>query len=255
LWISNKWDKAIHPLSWLIDKFNPVPDWDKSWGIVYYTDNRLDPEIMLKCQRQLKKCAGQHRIISVSLKPIDFGDNICLQLERGYVAMFKQILAGLEALDTDYVFFAEHDVVYHPSHFYFVPSEVNVFYYNTNVWKMRMADGHGLHYNCQQTSGLCAHRELLLEHYRKRIEMVEEKGFTRDMGFEPGTHNRASRVDDYKAESWQSDRPIIDLRHDNNLTESRWRKEEFRNKKFTEGWIEKDNIPGWGHLWHFWKRI
>jgi len=27
LWFNNKWDKAIHPLSWLIDKFSPVPDW------------------------------------------------------------------------------------------------------------------------------------------------------------------------------------------------------------------------------------
>ena len=28
LWLNNKWDKAIHPLSWLIDKFAPVPGWE-----------------------------------------------------------------------------------------------------------------------------------------------------------------------------------------------------------------------------------
>jgi hypothetical protein len=27
LWLENKWDKAIHPLSWLVEKFAPVPDW------------------------------------------------------------------------------------------------------------------------------------------------------------------------------------------------------------------------------------
>ncbi len=27
LWLNDKWDKAIHPLSWLIEKFAPVPDW------------------------------------------------------------------------------------------------------------------------------------------------------------------------------------------------------------------------------------
>jgi len=27
LWLNNKWDKAIHPLSWLIERFAPVPDW------------------------------------------------------------------------------------------------------------------------------------------------------------------------------------------------------------------------------------
>ena len=29
LWFNNKWDKAIHPLSWLIEKFAPVPDWEE----------------------------------------------------------------------------------------------------------------------------------------------------------------------------------------------------------------------------------
>jgi glycosyltransferase involved in cell wall biosynthesis len=28
LWLENRWDKAIHPLQWLIDKFSPVPDWE-----------------------------------------------------------------------------------------------------------------------------------------------------------------------------------------------------------------------------------
>jgi len=27
LWMNNKWEGAIYPLSWLIDKFKPVPDW------------------------------------------------------------------------------------------------------------------------------------------------------------------------------------------------------------------------------------
>ena len=51
--------------------------------------------------------------------------------------MFKQILAGLEALDTDIVFFCEHDVLYYPSHFDFRPLKKDVIYYNTNVWKVR----------------------------------------------------------------------------------------------------------------------
>jgi glycosyltransferase involved in cell wall biosynthesis len=256
LWFNNKWEKAIHPLEWLIDKFSPYPDWEKSWGVLYYTDNQLDEEIMTKCQKQLRKGIGQHRLVSVSLKKIDFGDNITLDMERGYLTMFKQILAGLEELQCDYVFFAEHDVLYHPSHFLFRPAKDDIFYYNTNVWKVRMSDGHGLYTDdCKQLSGICANRNLLIEHYRKRIALVEEKGFSRAMGFEPGTHNREERVDNYKAESWKSEWPNIDLRHKNNLTQSRWSKEEFRNKKFTEGWTEKDNIPGWGHLGHFWKKI
>lgn len=29
LWLNNKWSKAKYPLSWLIEKFAPVPDWHK----------------------------------------------------------------------------------------------------------------------------------------------------------------------------------------------------------------------------------
>jgi len=28
LWLNNKWEKQVHPLSWLVDKFAPVPDWE-----------------------------------------------------------------------------------------------------------------------------------------------------------------------------------------------------------------------------------
>jgi hypothetical protein len=144
------------------------------------------------------------------------------------------------------VFFCEHDVLYHPSHFDFTPNGDDVFYYNENTWKVDANDGRALFYYCRQTSGLCAKRDLLLEHYRKRVAMVEENGFTRKMGFEPGTHRRSARVDDYKSEAWMSEYPNIDIRHGKNLTPSRWKQEQFRNKKNCRGWKEADEVPGWG---------
>lgn len=256
LWIGNRWDKAIHPLSWLIDKFAPVPGWDVSKGIVYYTDNMLDPAIMKACQTQLLNSVNGHRILSVSRDPIEFGDNIATGMERGYLCMFKHILTGLEALDTDIVFFCEHDVMYHPSHFEFVPPERDIFYYNTNVWKINAETGHALFHYVQQTSGLCAYRELLIEHYRKRVANTEAalelygntrayRNWIRKQGFEPGTHGRAERVDDHKAESWQSAMPNLDIRHSANLTPSRWNKEQFRNQRYTRGWNEANHVDGW----------
>ena len=160
--------------------------------------------------------------------------------------MFKQILAGLKELDTDIVFFAEHDVLYHLSHFDFIPPEKDKFYYNTNVWKLRLEDGHAIRTDfCQQTSGLCAYRDLLLEHYEKRVKLVEENGFTRKMGFEPGTHGRGERVDDYKSGNWESKSPNIDIRHSQTLTPSRWNKDQFRSQRYTKGWQETEKVPGW----------
>lgn len=252
LFTQNKWSKAVRPFEWILDHFAPVPDWNgTSAGILYYTDNRLDRELMEKCHKQLREAADGLRIVSVSLQPLDFGDNITLPLERGYLAMFKQILTGLKELETDFVFFAEHDVMYDPSHFKFRPPSKDVYYYNTNVWKVRQSDGHALYTdNCRQTSGLCANRETLVRHYEERVKRTEAKlkelgdtrafrNWIRRQGFEPGTHGRPERVDDLKAESWQSAEPLYDIRHDGNLTPSRWEKEQYRNSRYTRGWTEK----------------
>lgn len=273
LFFNGNWERAIHPLSWLVEKFWPVYGWkdedlaalkeaerkrptrkDLTAGIIYYTDNRLDPAIMQACQRQLERACLP--VVSVSLAPLSFGKNIHLDLERGYLAMFKQILAGLEAIDTDIVFLVEHDVLYHPSHFQFIPPERDLFFYNENVWKVDATTGYALHYDVRQTSGLCAYRDLLIRHYRERVRRTEAKfaelgdcrqyrNWIRAQGFEPGTHGRAERVDDCKAGSWWSDQPNLDIRHGNNLTPSRWRKDEFRNHRSCPNWKEAEFVQPW----------
>jgi glycosyltransferase involved in cell wall biosynthesis len=278
LFLENKWEKQVKPLSWLVEKFWPIedlpnrPGWNqedldniktkpfktpnvKTKGIVYYTDNELDKEIMKACQEQIIK-STDNKIISISLKPLDFGENICLDMERGYLSMFKQILAGLEKLDTDIVFFCEHDVLYHPSHFNFIPQDKDKIYYNINVWKLRLEDGHAIHYDCQQTSGLCAYRETLIKHYKQRVLNTQTKfdelgntrtyrNWIRAQGFEPGTHGRPERVDDLQSESWWSEYPNIDIRHDGNLTPSRWSQDQFRSSRSCRNWMEADEVPGW----------
>lgn len=224
-------------------------------GAVWYTDNGLNEKIMLACQQQLLKGIEERNIVSVSLKPINFGRrNIVLPLERGWHTMFKQILAGLEALDTDIAFLIDHDVFYHPTHFDFIPPRNDVYYYNRNIWRVRVEDGFALYYDYY--SGCCANRELLVKHYKERIRRIEEtlaKGervhYSRT-GLEAGTHNRPERIDDIKAEVWRSEFPNIDIRHKGNNTGSRWTKEEFRSQRNCQGWKESrvELIPGWENL-------
>lgn len=253
LFLENKWPKAVRPFEWLLEHFAPVPDWTDgglSAGILYYTDNQLDDEIMRKCQQALRDAADGRRIVSVSLKKMDFGDNIAIPKQRGYLTMFEQILAGLNELETDIVFFAEHDVLYNKSHFEFRPIRSDVYYYNTNVWKVRWSDGHALYTDdTRQTSGLCAYRKTLIAHYEERVKRTKAKfaefgdsrafrNWIRSQGFEPGTHGRAERVDDLQSDTWQSAEPLYDIRHDGNLTPSRWRRDQFRNQRYTRGWKE-----------------
>ena len=250
LWLNGKWEKAKYSLQWLINKFNP-PGWGLSVGILYYTDFNADPKIMKMCQDQIKIGADGNRIVSVSLnKKLDFGDNIVMNLERGNLTMFKQILTGLKALDTDIIFFCEHDVLYHPSHFQFIPPEKDIFYYNTNSWRVRLSDGHALYYKHKSTSGLCAYRELLIKEYEERVRRVEDEGYHRN-GYEPGTRKIKHRgFSDSNACGWKSEFPNLDIRHEKNMTRSVWDKSQFRDQRSCQDWKEDkiQNLKGWDHL-------
>lgn len=265
LFFENKWEKQIYPLSWLIEKFYPVPGWSdvdiaKLKGeliapikpliksILYYTDNNIDEKVLNACQKQLSTIGLP--IVSVSLKPIDFGTNIVVEGERSPLTMFKQILAGLESSSADIIYFCEHDCLYHQSHFELEKIERDTFYYNENVWFLRLKDGHCLHYNARQLSGLCAYREELIIHYRERIKLCEEIGFSRNIGFEPMNHHRIKWNNFYKVEGWESSVANVDIKHDKNLLHARWSIDQFRNKKPIKYWVESKNfeILGWENI-------
>lgn len=246
LWIDGEWPQAVRPLSWLVDHFAPVPDWrQRTKGIVYYTDNRVSETISAAVRDRLD--AMGLPIVAVSLQPIPARwHNIVFDAERGYLTMFRQILAGLEALETDVAFLCEHDVLYDASHFQFTPPRDDVYYYNLSVYKVDAQTGRAVTYETKQTSGLCANRQLLIQHYRERVRRVEAQGYSTRMGFEPGSHRRAERIDDYRSDVWRSAVPNIDIRHDRNLTPSRWRQDQFRDQRNCQGWTESDGVPGWG---------
>lgn len=270
LFFDNKWHLQTRPLSWLLEKFAPVPGWSepmlhkiKEWplqnttesrstvGVLYYTDNCLDDEIALPVRDQIKRSLPKDaKLVSVSLKPIDFGQNIVINKERGILTMHEQILAGLEALDTDYVFFCEHDVLYHQSHFDFVPPDSDRFYYNGNIWRVRQSDGFAVSYDHKSLSQICANRKKLIEEYKIRVEELR-KAIPNKMSYEPGTRSKESGgFSDNKAEFFYSDCANIDIRHDGNLTRSKWRQEDFRSMRSCRNWKETfvGEIEGWENL-------
>lgn len=249
----NQWAGAKRSFQWLLDKFNP-PHWRNepavSRGILYYTDNALNMRLARKC-RQYITAAGLP-VTSVSLKPLDFGRNVVFQGERSYRTMFRQILAGLEAMKEEVVYFAEHDTLYHPEHFRFVPREPETWYYNGNYWVLRLSDGFAVHYNVSPLSGLVVHRESAIKHFRERIAYIEAKGYHKHgfsfVGFEPFTHKRIPWEYWCKYEVFTPESPNIDICHGGNATQKRFSQEHFRRKPtfWEEGNI--DQIPGWANL-------
>lgn len=243
---NNKWPKQTRNLDWLVEKFWPVPGWEQAdldalknnkvnKGIIYFTDNQLNLKIAKKVQEQIRSI--NLPIVSASLKPMDnMGKNIVVDGERGYLTMYRQILAALENSDAEIIFFCEHDVLYHHTHFAFTPPKKDVFYYNQNWWKVR-SDGHAISWDADQVSGLCCYRELAIDFYKKRIETFDPDNF--DRRFEPMS-GRGSEV-------WNSEYPNIDIRHTSNLTRSKWSIDDFRRKDTAKNLQESklEDIQGW----------
>ena len=233
-----------------------------SRSVIYYTDSELDPTIARVCQEQLRK-SFDGEIISISLnKPVDFGYNIVVHAQRGIPTMLTQILIGLERSEADDVFLAEHDVLYHQSHFDFEPLSPDVFYYNTNVWRWDyISDLAITYYMIRSQSGLCANRKLMIKHYTRRLDLIEERGLSGDsttdprwarvMGYEPGTKKiRRGGVSNEESEVWQSPFPNIDIRHSGTITKTKTSLKSFKHKPDLATWkeININQVPGWGKI-------
>ena len=213
---------------------------------IYYTSNREDPQFEKKIQQTLLEAVGDLPIISVSQKPIDFGTNIVMPIGRSQLSMFKQILVGLIGIETDIVFFCEHDCLYHPSHFEFTPTKKDKFFYNKNRWQVDSKTGQALFRHTRCTSLVVAYRDLLIKHFTDLLELIDKSGYRRSrMGFAPGTH-RFEGMKCHGVRDFMSEHPCIDVRHASNYTPTRWKKEEHRNKHSLKGWKESDSVPFWG---------
>lgn len=215
-----------------------------SKGIVYYTDNRCEERITTVCRRQIFRCTDMP-IVSVSHYPIDFGKNFVVNMPRGALSMFTQILKGLENTEAEIVYLCEHDVLYHPSHFDFVPDD-RKFHYNLNRWQLCSETGRALFRITRCTSLCVAFKSSFLRFYSDLIKVIERGNYKRSRhGFAPNTH-KIPGTKHYGKRNFKSEQPCIDIRHPNTYTGNRWEKTDFRNSHSKREWKESDEIPGWG---------
>lgn len=212
---------------------------DTEKSIIFYSDSELSEEIAAPVRRQILK-AGLP-IVSVSLKPLEFGTNFVVEGKRGYVSMMRQIILGLGKATTKYVFFCEHDVLYPKSHFDFTPTRDDIFFYNANVWRWMVGTETAIrHERMLPLSVMCCNRELALNFYQYRMKKMREVGLEkfensqheliRKWGFEPGTKKkkRGGLTDD-DFETWYSEKAVIDIRHKGTFSPPKYTRESFKH--------------------------
>lgn len=240
-------EKQVRPFEWIIKKFAPVPGWeiyleDKKVkrAIIYYTDHSVEESLAQAVRKNIENMVGDLvPIISVSQIPISFGENICVgKKERNYISLYEQILAGLEKTDADVIYLCEHDIFYHSSHFAFVPEQKNTIYYNQNAYYWKV--GKNIYLPCpgnrKALSQAVSYKKNLIKHCKQRIIDL--------------TKDKNSKINDSWA-TFESDKPNIDIRHDNNFSKDGTSK---RNYYKDENSKAVENVAHWGSVRHMMKK-
>lgn len=149
--------------------------------IIYYTANYLDehnPYFLKNTKKQLIEAAGDFPIISVSQKPIDLGQNICVgDIGRSHLNVYWQILVGCKAAKTKYVAMAEDDILYSYAHFHtYVPKE-NKFAFDMSKWSIftwTKPPLFSFRSNRRVVNSLISKRDMLVEAMEERFARLEE---------------------------------------------------------------------------------
>lgn len=224
--------------------------------IIYLTDNALDERIAETCREFLAIAAfnSDARVVSVSQKPIDFFHNVCVgDIGRSGLSIDRQIKAGLEVVDTEFVAIAEHDCIYSAEHFSWTPPDRGTFWYNTNCWLLQYRgnnhpeyDGMFSYYRGRivQSQLVCG-TDALRKAIEDKLEILSDESVIERWPVhsrvgEPGTNHlhRSRRVFSdqalvsvwnklkdfitrYNAGRFKTAIPNIDIRHGNNFTGAR----------------------------------
>jgi hypothetical protein len=132
---------------------------------------------MKMVQDKLVIAAEGKPIISVSQKPIEFGLNICVgDIGRSHLSMYKQMWAGGKEASTEFISLAEHDCLYTPEHFNWIPPEPDVFYYNVNHWFVQANGSRTGEYSYMRRrvlSMLICGRDIFLKAVSEKVWMLE----------------------------------------------------------------------------------
>jgi len=142
--------------------------------VIYYTANVEPEKFESRIRERLLKAVGDRAIISVSQKPLDFGENICVG-ERGasYHNAYRQLFLGVQAAKTEWVVGAEADFLYPKSFFAFEPptDSPDLVRYNEVwiLWRSRAYSG-GFRRKLNSEGAQWARREPLIRRLERCFE-------------------------------------------------------------------------------------
>lgn len=184
--------------------------------ILFYTANVIQDYFASKVRNHLLGVIEDIPLISISQKPINFGNNICVgDIGISTYNIYKQILIGAKEAKTTWLGMAEDDCLYSKSHFEHRPPDEDTFSYNINRWNL---DPIGVYFH-RTRAGMCmciAPRlkliEVLENRFKKFPELLPREKLT---GFSEPGRERTNKFmeEDSILETFESEVPTICFNH------------------------------------------
>ena len=189
--------------------------------IIFYTANSFENKLSAGVRENLLKVAGNYPIISVSQKPMDFGNkNICVgNIGKSPRNLYRQILIGAKAAKTEYVAMAEDDCLYTKEHFKACRPD-NAFGYNMAKWSFYTWVKPPL-YSLKPrktTSAMIAPRKLLIEALEERYaKYPDDNNYPIHYWGEVGRYEQELGVTVRPTVEYWTYEPIVMFSHENAL--------------------------------------
>jgi len=193
--------------------------------LLYCTANVVPEATAEKVRHNLLKITkGSYPIISVSQKPINFGQNICVgEIGKSCYNFFKQMLIGAVEVKTPYIVHIDDDTLYVAEHFLHRPSGHKAFAWNTNTW----IGGDKLFWHPkEELSGMFCHispTKALIENLSARFKMYPTKPRDDHHWGEPGKFDIEFGIPNAKVEKFSTKLPLISFEYRGSLNGKRKR--------------------------------
>lgn len=183
---------------------------------LYITASQL-PESFSEWQRMiLKEAIEDMPLVSVSRKPLDFGNNLIDEEPKSMSNIYFQMLRAAKVATTPYVAIAEDDCLYPKEHFILRPA-MDKFLYNQNRWSV-FTWGVPMYSwrNRKSNATLISPRDLLIEALEERFAKWPQ-GTPEELTGELGRRmvEKNLGVTHRKSKELYSEVSVIQLNHDN----------------------------------------
>ena len=209
--------------------------------IIFYTANSFENKLSVGVRENLFKVAGDYPITSVSQKPMDFGKNICVgEIGKSYRNLYRQILIGVKAAETEYVAMAEDDCLYTEEHFKKYRPK-NGFAFNMAKWSFYTRvkpPMYSVKYG-KATCAMIAPRKLLIEALEERYaKYPDDNNYPARLWGEPGRYEEQLGITVRPTEEFWTCDPIVVFSHENALG--------FGDLGARKGYMRACDVAYWG---------